>query len=87
MTSNSQQFNARSSDATVGRSVHDVGTNAARQGKLESQIYSLTTFVTHDVSPSLLEIRTGDHPEAYAVNIYNNRPPQLQQKLDHSSRI
>ncbi|KAF1862538.1 hypothetical protein Lal_00024440 [Lupinus albus] len=100
MTSNSQQFIARSGDAIVDRSVHDVGTNATRQDKLESKIDSLTTLITklamnqqkyslarvygictspdhhNDVCLSLLEPRTGDHPETYAANIYNNRPPQ-----------
>ncbi|KAF1854775.1 hypothetical protein Lal_00003800 [Lupinus albus] len=35
--------------------------------------------------PSLLEPRTGDHPEAYAANIYNNRPPHQQQHYDPPS--
>ncbi|KAF1888991.1 hypothetical protein Lal_00039646 [Lupinus albus] len=38
-----------------------------------------------DVCPSLLEPRTTDHPEAYAANIYNNRPNQQQQNYDPSS--
>ncbi|KAF1862558.1 hypothetical protein Lal_00014098, partial [Lupinus albus] len=87
MASNSQQFNARSGDAIVVRGVHDVGTNAARQDKLETKIDSLTTLITQlainqqkssmarvcgictssdhysDMCPSLLEPRTGDHPE------------------------
>ncbi|KAF1881802.1 hypothetical protein Lal_00014553, partial [Lupinus albus] len=87
MASNSQQFNARSGDAIVVRGVHDVGTNAARQDKLETKIDSLTTLITQlainqqkssmarvcgictssdhysDTCPSLLEPRTGDHPE------------------------
>ncbi|KAF1872175.1 hypothetical protein Lal_00033830 [Lupinus albus] len=46
ITSNSQQFNARSGDAIVVRGVHDVGTNAARQEKLETKIDSLTTLIT-----------------------------------------
>ncbi|KAF1885799.1 hypothetical protein Lal_00008540 [Lupinus albus] len=46
MASNSQQFNARSGDAIVVRGVHDVGTNAARQDKLETKIDSLTTLIT-----------------------------------------
>ncbi|KAF1884450.1 hypothetical protein Lal_00028328 [Lupinus albus] len=103
MASNSQQFNARSSDAIVVRGFHDVGTNAARQDKLETKIDSLTTLITQlainlqkssmarvcgictssdhysDMCPSLLEPRTGDHPEAYAANIYSNRPPHQQQ--------
>ncbi|KAF1874320.1 hypothetical protein Lal_00013761 [Lupinus albus] len=109
MASNSQQFNARSGDAIVVRGVHDVGTNAARQDKLETKIYSLTTLITQlainqqkssmarvcgictssdhysDMCPSLLEPRTGDHPEAYAANIYNNRPPHQQQHYDTPS--
>ncbi|KAF1870550.1 hypothetical protein Lal_00025705 [Lupinus albus] len=109
MASNSQQFNARSGDAIVVRGVHDVGTNAARQDKLETKIDSLTTLITqlainqqkssmarvcgictssdhyNDMCPSLLEPRTGDHPEAYAANIYNNRPPHLQQHYDPPS--
>ncbi|KAF1888609.1 hypothetical protein Lal_00011383 [Lupinus albus] len=28
-----------------------------------------------DMCPSLLEPRTGDHPEPYVANIYNDRPP------------
>ncbi|KAF1862545.1 hypothetical protein Lal_00014083 [Lupinus albus] len=103
MASNSQQFNARSGDAIVVRGVYDVGTNAARQDKLETKIDSLTTLITQlamnqqkssmarvcgictstghhsDVCPSLLEPITGDHLEAYAANIYNNRPPHQQQ--------
>ncbi|KAF1892995.1 hypothetical protein Lal_00024133 [Lupinus albus] len=39
----------------------------------------------NDMCPSLLEPRTGDHPEAYAANIYNNRPPHQQQHYDPSS--
>ncbi|KAF1878167.1 hypothetical protein Lal_00012892 [Lupinus albus] len=46
MASNSQQFNARSGDAIVVRGVHDVGTNAASQDKLETKIDSLTTLIT-----------------------------------------
>ncbi|KAF1858877.1 hypothetical protein Lal_00043012 [Lupinus albus] len=38
-----------------------------------------------DMCPSLLEPRTGDHPEAYAANIYNNRPPHQQQHYDPPS--
>ncbi|KAF1885919.1 hypothetical protein Lal_00015414 [Lupinus albus] len=38
-----------------------------------------------DVCSSLLEPRTTDHPEAYAANIYNNRPNQQQQNYDPSS--
>ncbi|KAF1864766.1 hypothetical protein Lal_00039938 [Lupinus albus] len=99
MASNYQQFNARSGDAIVVRGVHYVGTNVARQDKLETKIDSFTTLITQlainqkkssmagvcgictssdhyfDMCPSLLEPRTGDHPEAYAANIYNNRPP------------
>ncbi|KAF1881735.1 hypothetical protein Lal_00032206 [Lupinus albus] len=109
MASNSQQFNARSSDAIIVRGVHDVGTDSVRQEKLERKIDSLTTLVTQlamnqqkqpmarvcgictspdhysDVCPSLLEPRTTDHPEAYAANIYNNRPNQQQQNYDQSS--
>ncbi|KAF1854557.1 hypothetical protein Lal_00003404 [Lupinus albus] len=109
MASNSQQFNARSGDAIVVRGVHDVGTNAARQDKLETNIDSLTTLITQlainqqkssmarvcgictssdhysDMCPSLLEPRTGDHPEAYAANIYNKRPPHQQQHYDPPS--
>ncbi|KAF1889006.1 hypothetical protein Lal_00042975 [Lupinus albus] len=91
MASNSQQFNARSNDAIAVRGVHDVGTDSVRQEKLERKIDSLTTLVTqlamnHDVCPSLLEPRTTDHPEAYAANIYKNRPNQQQQNYDPSSR-
>ncbi|KAF1877096.1 hypothetical protein Lal_00033654 [Lupinus albus] len=38
-----------------------------------------------DVCPSLLEPRSADHPEAYAANIYKNRPNQQQQNYDPSS--
>ncbi|KAF1885939.1 hypothetical protein Lal_00018480 [Lupinus albus] len=82
--------------------IHDVGTDAVRQDKLEGKIDSLTTLVTQlamnqhkppitrvcgictsrdhysDVCPSLMEPRTSDHIEAYAANIYNNRPQQQQ---------
>ncbi|KAF1867982.1 hypothetical protein Lal_00042376 [Lupinus albus] len=109
MASNSQQFNARSGDAIVVRGVHDVGTNATRQDKLETKIDSLTTLITQlainqqkssmarvcgictssdhysDMCPSLLEPRTGDHLEAYAANMYNNRPPHQQQHYDPPS--
>ncbi|KAF1894569.1 hypothetical protein Lal_00031389 [Lupinus albus] len=92
MASNSQQFNARSGDAIVVRGVHDVGTNASRQDKLETKIDSLTTLITQlainqqkssmarvcgictssdhysDMCPSLLEPRTGDHPEAFCID-------------------
>ncbi|KAF1877156.1 hypothetical protein Lal_00015818 [Lupinus albus] len=109
MASDSQQFNARSSDAIIVRGVHDVGTDSVRQEKLERKIDSLTTLVTQlamnqpkqpmarvcgictspdhysDVCLSLLEPRTTDHPEAYAANIYNNRPNQQQQNYDPSS--
>ncbi|KAF1894409.1 hypothetical protein Lal_00027106 [Lupinus albus] len=94
MASNSQQFNARSGDAIVVRGVHDVGTNAARQDKLETKIDSLTTLITQlainqqkssmarvcgictssdhysDMCPSLLEPRTGDHPEAQQSDLF-----------------
>ncbi|KAF1868087.1 hypothetical protein Lal_00034029 [Lupinus albus] len=46
MASNSQHFNARSSDAILVRGVHDVGTDSVRQEKLERKIDSLTTLVT-----------------------------------------
>ncbi|KAF1881751.1 hypothetical protein Lal_00031898, partial [Lupinus albus] len=38
-----------------------------------------------DMCPSLLEPRIGDHPKAYAANIYNNRPPHQQQHYDPPS--
>ncbi|KAF1869882.1 hypothetical protein Lal_00017459 [Lupinus albus] len=96
MASNSQQFNARSGDAIVVRGVHDFGTNAARQDKLETKIDSLTTLITQlainqqkssmarvcgictssdhysDMCPSLLEPRTGDHPEAFCIYEFLN---------------
>ncbi|KAF1898730.1 hypothetical protein Lal_00015473 [Lupinus albus] len=56
MASNSQQFNARSGDAIVVRGVHDVGTNAARQDKLETKIDSLTTLITHFCIDEFLNI-------------------------------
>ncbi|KAF1872126.1 hypothetical protein Lal_00033779, partial [Lupinus albus] len=78
------------------RGVHDVGTNAARQDKLETKIDSLTTLITQlainqqkssmarvcgictssdhysDMCPSLLEPRTGDHPEAFCIDEFLN---------------
>ncbi|KAF1858810.1 hypothetical protein Lal_00027060 [Lupinus albus] len=56
MASNSQQFNARSGDAIVVRGVHDVGTNAVRQDKLETKIDSLTTLITHSCIDEFLNI-------------------------------
>ncbi|KAF1883469.1 hypothetical protein Lal_00013363 [Lupinus albus] len=44
-----------------------------------------STYCHSDVCPSLLEPRIGDHPEAFAANIYNNRPPQQEQNYDPSS--
>ncbi|KAF1898688.1 hypothetical protein Lal_00028221 [Lupinus albus] len=109
MASNSQQFNARSSDAIIVRGVHDVGTDSVRQENLERKIDSLAILVTQlamnqqkqpmarvcsictspdhysDVCPSLLEARTTNHPEAYAANIYNNKPNQQHQNYDPSS--
>ncbi|KAF1878126.1 hypothetical protein Lal_00049293 [Lupinus albus] len=38
ITSNSQQFNARSGDAIVVTGFHDVGTNAARQDKRKTKL-------------------------------------------------
>ncbi|KAF1885999.1 hypothetical protein Lal_00021278 [Lupinus albus] len=96
MASNSQKFNARSGDSIVVRGVHDVGTNAARQDKLETKIDSLPTLITQlainqqkssmarvcgictssddysDMCPSLLEPRTGDHPEAFCIDEFLN---------------
>ncbi|KAF1866398.1 hypothetical protein Lal_00024409 [Lupinus albus] len=42
-----------------------------------ARVCGICTSTDHysDVCPSLLEPRTGDHPEAYAANIYNKRPP------------
>ncbi|KAF1870584.1 hypothetical protein Lal_00025819 [Lupinus albus] len=89
MASNYQQFNP-SNDVIVVRGVH---TDAVRQEKHEREIVSLTTlksliarvcdictFNDHydDDCPSMLEPRTGDHPEAYAAKIYNNKPQQQQ---------
>ncbi|KAF1898734.1 hypothetical protein Lal_00043647 [Lupinus albus] len=41
-----EQEDVGSGDAIVVRGVHDVGTNAARQDKLETKIDSLTTLIT-----------------------------------------
>ncbi|KAF1885960.1 hypothetical protein Lal_00018501 [Lupinus albus] len=46
MVSNSQKFNPSSSDVIVVRGVHDVGTDAVRQDKLEIKLDSLTTLFT-----------------------------------------
>ncbi|KAF1896183.1 hypothetical protein Lal_00027256 [Lupinus albus] len=92
MTSNSQQFNGRRSDAIVVRSIHDVGTNVARQDNIKSEIDSLSTLITqlamNQQKPSLTRVygnHNYDHPEAYVANVYNNRPPQQQQNYDSSS--
>nr|KYP32001.1 hypothetical protein KK1_047422 [Cajanus cajan] len=93
MASNSQQFNMRS-DAIVVRGVHDVvASDSTEHKKLESKIDALTTLVAKvcgictsinhptDACPSLQDSSTGpDAPQAYAANIYNNRPPQQQQQ-------
>ncbi|KAF1898722.1 hypothetical protein Lal_00028233, partial [Lupinus albus] len=89
-------YDSLSGDAIVVRGVHDVGTNAARQDKLETKIDSLTTLITQlainqqkssmarvcgictssdhysDMCPSLLEPRTGDHPEAFCIDEFLN---------------
>ncbi|KAF1879722.1 hypothetical protein Lal_00039778, partial [Lupinus albus] len=50
-------------------------------------VCAICTSTDHysDVCPSLLEPRTGDHPEAYYAKIYNNRPPHQQQHYDPPS--
>ncbi|KAF1893015.1 hypothetical protein Lal_00013734 [Lupinus albus] len=52
-----------------------------------ARVCGICTSTDHytDVCPSLLEPRTGDHPKAYAANIYNNRPPYQQQHYDPPS--
>ncbi|KAF1896184.1 hypothetical protein Lal_00011426 [Lupinus albus] len=64
MTSNSQQFNGRRSDAIVVRSIHDVGTNVARQDNIKSEIDSLSTLITqlamNQQKPSLTRVY-GNH--------------------------
>ncbi|KAF1860105.1 hypothetical protein Lal_00033699 [Lupinus albus] len=49
--------------------------------------YVLKTRLIHLLPKfnGLAEPRTGDHPEAYAANIYNNRPPYQQQHYDPPS--
>ncbi|KAF1854467.1 hypothetical protein Lal_00040458 [Lupinus albus] len=53
--------------------------------ELAAPDFTYDSLCIHDVCPSLLEPRTTDHPEAYAANIYNNRPNQKQQNYDPSS--
>ncbi|XP_019447318.1 PREDICTED: uncharacterized protein LOC109350542 [Lupinus angustifolius] len=74
ISSNSQQFSARSSDAIL-------------QKPPLARVCDNCTSIDHyvDVCPSLLEPKNGDHPEAYATNVYNNRPQQQQQNNDPSS--
>ncbi|KAF1883733.1 hypothetical protein Lal_00012650 [Lupinus albus] len=52
-----------------------------------ARVCGICTSTDHytDVCPSLLEPRTGDHPEAYAANIYNKKPPYQQQHYDPPS--
>ncbi|KAF1883475.1 hypothetical protein Lal_00043657, partial [Lupinus albus] len=53
-----------------------------------ARVCGICTSTDHysDVCPYLLEPRTTNHPEAYAANIYNNRPNQQQQNYYPSSR-
>ncbi|KAF1894588.1 hypothetical protein Lal_00031408 [Lupinus albus] len=50
MASNSQQFNARSSDDIVIRGVHDVGTNAMR-------VYGICTSPDHYIDANIYNLR------------------------------
>ncbi|KAF1885892.1 hypothetical protein Lal_00015480 [Lupinus albus] len=52
-----------------------------------ARVCGICTSTDHysDVCPSLLDPRTGDHLEAFAANIYNNRPPYQQQQYDPTS--
>ncbi|KAF1868046.1 hypothetical protein Lal_00012360 [Lupinus albus] len=52
-----------------------------------ARVCGICTSIDHhsDECHSLLEPRTGDHPKAYASNIYNNRPPYQQQHYDPPS--
>ncbi|KAF1881741.1 hypothetical protein Lal_00032212 [Lupinus albus] len=45
-----------------------------------ARVCDICTSTDHssDVCPSLFEPKTSDHPEAYAINIYNNIPPHQQ---------
>ncbi|KAF1877029.1 hypothetical protein Lal_00033582, partial [Lupinus albus] len=56
-----------------------------QQKQLMARICGICTSPDHysDVCPSLLEPITSDH-EAYAANIYNNRPNQQQQNYNPS---
>ncbi|KAF1885987.1 hypothetical protein Lal_00032297 [Lupinus albus] len=52
-----------------------------------ARVCGISTSTGHynDVCPSLLEPRNDDHPEAYATNMYNQRPPHQQHNYDPSS--
>ncbi|XP_020209148.1 uncharacterized protein LOC109794093 [Cajanus cajan] len=53
-----------------------------------AKVCGICTSINHptDACPSLQDSSTGpDAPQAYAANIYNNRPPQKQQNYDLSS--
>ncbi|KAF1892498.1 hypothetical protein Lal_00010964 [Lupinus albus] len=79
MASNSQQFIAKSGDAIV-LAINQQKSSMAR-------VCGICTSSDHysDMCPSLLDPRTGDHPEAYVANIYNNIPPHQQQHYDPPS--
>jgi len=112
MASNSQQFSLRSSDDTLARNFHGVGSSdVGRQDKLENKIDSLATLITQltmnqqktqfarvcsictsidhptNICPSLMEPKISNHHEAYAANIFNNRPQQHQHNSDVSTNI
>ncbi|KAF1872210.1 hypothetical protein Lal_00039372 [Lupinus albus] len=58
-----------------------------QQKSSTARVCGICTSSDHysDMCPSLLEPRTGGHLEAYAANIYNNRPPHQQQHYDPPS--
>ncbi|XP_057453439.1 uncharacterized protein LOC130745282 [Lotus japonicus] len=68
MAANSQQFQTRSNDAV--KAVNEIGTDP-RMDKLEKRMETIASLEPTD-----------ENPEAYAANIFNNRP---QQNYDLSS--
>ncbi|XP_057444357.1 uncharacterized protein LOC130736557 [Lotus japonicus] len=84
MAANSQQFHTRSNDAV--KTVNGIGTDP-RMDKLENRMETIASLVTqlamNQNKPSQqAKEPTDENPEAYAANIFNNRP---QQNYDLSS--
>nr|KYP36884.1 Retrovirus-related Pol polyprotein from transposon opus [Cajanus cajan] len=103
MASKSQQFSTRNDNAIVIKGVHDVATDADK--KMESKLDALVNLVTSvarvcgictsinhptDACPSLQDSSAGSEaPQAYATNIYNNRPQRVcidYQRLNEATR-